>query len=98
MLAGFRKIAKYLELVRLFRDVISLVSFMASMQLAVVIIDDKLMASAQVLNALLVPESSIRYRHHERLMLVADNLANYFRVLLRDKPERFWEERVRFEK
>ncbi|MEL9941042.1 MAG: hypothetical protein QXG81_05425 [Ignisphaera sp.] len=43
-------------------------------------------------------ERSIRYEHHRRLMLVADNLANYFRMVLRDSPRMFEKELRKFEK
>ena len=32
------------------------------------------------------------------LMIIADNLANYFRILLKNDPKRFREELRRFEK
>ena len=65
---------------------------------AVILIDDKLAKHIQNVDVLIVPESRIRLKHHVRLMLVADNLANYFRILLKNDPKRFRDELRRFEK
>ena len=45
-----------------------------------------------------IPESSPKPRCLENLMTIADNLANYFRILLKNSPKRFKEELRRFEK
>ncbi len=49
-------------------------------------------------DALIIPERNIRYKHHRRLMLLIDNLANYFRVILKERPRKFGKELKRFEK
>jgi len=48
--------------------------------------------------ATVVTESRIKYRYHRQLMALADNLTNYFRILLNSNPKRFREELRRFEK
>jgi len=48
--------------------------------------------------ATVVTESRIKYKYHRQLMALADNLANYFRILLSSNPERFREELKRFKK
>ena len=45
-----------------------------------------------------IPEGSPKPRYLENLMTIADNLANYFRILLKNNPKRFKEELRRFEK
>ena len=45
-----------------------------------------------------IPESAPKPRYLENLMTIADNLANYFRLVLRNSPRRFREELKRFEK
>ena len=65
---------------------------------AIILIDDKLAKHVLNIDALTVPESHIRLKHHVRLMLVTDNLANYFRILLKNSPKRFRDELSRFEK
>lgn len=39
-----------------------------------------------------VPESKVRSRHLRTLTLPADNLANYFRILLQENPKKYAEE------
>jgi len=62
------------------------------------LVDDKLAKHLRRAEALLVLERNIMYKHHRRLMLVADNLANHFRILLRENPRKLREELRRFEK
>ncbi len=45
-----------------------------------------------------IRESRVKERHRRMFLLLADNLANYFRVLLETSPERFREELARLEK
>ena len=45
-----------------------------------------------------IPESSPKPKYLENLMTIADNLANYFRLLLKNDPKRFKKELRRFEK
>jgi len=65
---------------------------------AVILIDNKLYSMVKGLDTQVVPEKNVRYKHHRRLILIADNLANYFRILIKDNPKRFKEELRKFEK
>ncbi len=65
---------------------------------AVILVDDKLAEHIRNINVLIVLESRIIFKHHARLMLVTDNLANYFRLLLKNNPKKFRDKLSRFEK
>ncbi len=45
-----------------------------------------------------VRESRVKERHRKKLILIADNLANYFRILLKNNPKKFSKELSIFEK
>ena len=94
----YPRIASFLEVIRVAREVARLLPLLQRLHLQVILVDDKLVKHFGEVEALLVPEKNIRYRHRRRLMLVADNLANYFRILLREDPKRFRDELRRFEK
>lgn len=68
------------------------------MEAAVLLVDDKLLNLFQEITALVIPERNIRYKHHERLILLADNIANYFRIILKEKPRNYRRELRKFEK
>lgn len=61
-----------------------------------VIVDDKLYNEVEYPRK--VKESRIKERHRRKLVLIADNIANYFRILYNNNPRRFREELERFEK
>ncbi len=94
----FLKVSKYLLYVKVFTDINELLRFVKRINPAVVLVDDKLLHLFREVNALMVPEKNIRYKHHRKLMLLADSLANYFRRILKENPRRFKEELGRFEK
>ncbi|RLI01471.1 hypothetical protein DRO31_06415 [Candidatus Bathyarchaeota archaeon] len=94
----FPRISQYLEHVKISTNTDKLVGFIKTIHPAIIIVDDKLASLTQSTGTPIVLERNIRYRHHERLMLIADNLANYFRVLLRNNPRKFREELNRIEK
>jgi len=75
-----------------------MLKFIMQLRPSVILVDDKLLDIVKDVNTLIILEKNIRYRHHRRLMLLADNLANYFRILLKEKPKKFREELKRFEK
>lgn len=60
------------------------------------IIDDKMYNSVTYPKK--VREGDVHKKHLKRLVLVADNLANYFRLVLENNPAMFREELGRFEK
>ena len=62
----------------------------------VIIVDDKLYTKIQ--HPRKVREGHVKEKHRVRLMLIADNIANYFRIIFKEKPEKFREELRKFEK
>ncbi|RLB79811.1 MAG: hypothetical protein DRH17_13110 [Deltaproteobacteria bacterium] len=94
----FSKISNHLLYVRIFRYENELQNFVNQLEPAVLLVDDKLLNLFQETNTPIVPEKNIRYKHHERLMLLADNLANYFRIILKEKPRNYGRELRKFEK
>ena len=94
----FLKITRYLFYVRIFVSENEMFKFVTRLRPSVILVDDKLLATVKEVNTLIISEKNIRYKHHRRLMLLADNLANYFRILLKEKPKKFREGLKRFEK
>ena len=94
----YPQIASFLEVARVAREASSLTPLLRQLHPQIILVDDKLAKHFRRAEALLVLEKNIRYKHHRRLMLVADNLANYFRILLRENPRKLREELRRFEK
>jgi len=62
------------------------------------LVDDKLVSMAKRVDVPIIAAERIRHKHHRRLMLLTDNLANYFRVVLQERPKRFEEEPRRSER
>jgi len=94
----FPKISGHLLYARIFTSENEMLKFIMQLRPSVILVDDKLLDIVKDVNTLIILEKNIRYRHHRRLMLLADNLANYFRILLKEKPKKFREELKRFEK
>ena len=67
-----------------------------SKNIAIAIIDDKLYNKINTITK--IKESNPKPRYMENLITIADNLANYFRILLKDNPRKFREEFRKFEK
>ena|GEM_PF-1023729 len=65
---------------------------------ALVIVDDKLYDQVNYLEKRKRREGRAKRKHEEYLKKLADNLANYFRLLLRENPRKFNEELKKFEK
>ena len=67
--------------------------------IAVMLIDNKLVSKVAIPSrGIIVAEDRIRYNHHRQLMALTDNLANYFRTVLRNRPEKLGEELKRLTK
>ena len=90
------KVLGLLEAVKICRDVACVEDTLRRLNPVVVLVDDKLFNSIGYPRK--VRESSVRETHRRKLILLADNLANYFRVLLKNDPRRFREELRRLEK
>ena len=67
-----------------------------SLNPGLVIIDNKLFNSIDVEPK--IRESDPKPRYMDNLFAIADNLANYFRILLKNDPKKLREELRRFEK
>ncbi len=96
-----RKYAKpynYLEVIRILPYNLGAMSnvnrLLSEVKPALIIIDDKLYN--KVNHPIKLKESRVRRKHFKNLVTVADNLANYFRILLKDDPKKFKEELKRF--
>ena len=61
-----------------------------------VIVDDKLYTVIE--HPRRIKESKVREKHRRKLIIIADNLANYLRILLKDDPKKYAEELKKFEK
>ncbi len=61
-----------------------------------VMVDNKLMK--MITYEPKIPESAPKPKYLDNLVMIADNLANYFRILLKSNPKRYREELKRFEK
>lgn len=94
----FLKVSRYLLYVKIFTNMEDLLNYTEQFKQALLLVDDKLLGLVGRRSATVVREGNIRYKHHKALMILADNLANYFRIVLKEKPRRFRNELKRFEK
>ena len=85
-----QSVKEFLEIARICRDLACVENILKKLSPLVVLVDDKLYRYIE--HPRKVKESSIKETHRKKLMLLADNLANYFRVLLKGNPEKFREE------
>lgn len=93
------KVLKHLVLSRIYLSTESVGEDLRSRNIAVVLIDDKLVNAIELPEQVLViTEGNIKYTYHKQLMALADNLANYFRILLKNNPKKFREEQERLTK
>jgi len=90
------KVKPFLEIIKIHRDVDTIQVVVKELKPILVIVDDKLYSKIQYFRK--VKESRVKERHRKKLILIADNLANYFRMLLKNNPKKFKEELKRFEK
>ena len=94
----FLRVRRYLDIVRIVRSVEALLSAISMHRPRLILVDNKLLQYVQTDVATVIPENRVVYRHHRALIMLADNIANYFRVLLKSDPRRFLEELRKFEK
>ena len=92
----FERVRDYIDVVRVCLDIKCVQEHIDSVNPLVVLVDDKLFTSIE--HPRKVRESRVKESHRKKLMMLADNLANYFRVLLKNNPRRFREELRRLEK
>ncbi len=92
----YSKLREVLDLVRIVRSVDEVEGILRRYGPALVIIDDKL--SRHVSYEPRVLESAPKPKYMNNLITIADNLANHFRILLKEKPRKFGDELRSFEK
>ncbi len=96
----YARLYNYLEIARVLTYSVEAMNkinqLLSKIKPALSIVDDKLYS--EVNYPVKLRESKVRKRHLENLVTITDNLANYFRVLLKDNPKKFREELRRFEK
>jgi len=90
------RVRELLEVIRVCRDLTCVENILRLLKPSIILADDKLYIYLKHYRK--VKESNIRESHRKKLMLLADNLANYFRTLLKEDPKRFEEELRRLEK
>jgi len=92
----YPKLREILDLARIARSVDAVESLLHRYRPALIVIDNKL--SKYISYEPKVLESAPKPRYMDNLITIADNLANYFRLLLKNDPRRFRDELRRFEK
>lgn len=94
----YARIRSYIEVARVFLSTEDLLNFTNVLlhRVAIAIIDDKLYNEIKITYKII--EGNPKPRYMENLVVIADNLANYFRILLKSSPEKFEEEVRNFEK
>ena len=94
----YAKLKELLDVARIFLSVRELLYFTNRIALstALAIIDDKLYEVVEIEPK--IREGSPKPRYMKNLITIANNLANYFRILLKNNPKKFREKLRRFEK
>ena len=94
----YAKLKSLLEVVRIYLSVEELRRFINEISplVAIAVVDDKLYNTINVEPK--IREGSPKPGYMDNLVVIADNLANYFRLLLKNSPQRFREELRMFEK
>ncbi len=92
----FFKIYRYLSIVRVFNDVERATLFINSLSPGLLIVDDKIFDKINYKNK--IYENAPKPRYLEILCLLADNVANYFRIAMKKSLRKYLEELRKFEK
>ena len=92
----YPKLRKVLSLVRIVQSIDVIEGLLQRYKPVLIVVDDKL--SRYIGYEPRVPESTPKPKYMDNLITIADNLANYFRLLLKNNPKRFREELRKFEK
>ena len=71
---------------------------MQKLEPALVLVDDKLYDQVDYPEKQKRGEGKTKRRHEEYLKKLTDNLANYFRIFLKENPRKFNKELKKFEK
>ncbi|MCD6488611.1 MAG: hypothetical protein J7K21_05240 [Desulfurococcales archaeon] len=98
----YLKLLKYLEIARIYvyssRALEEINMLLQELEPTLVIVDDKLYRQISYSEKYKRREGEAVRKHEEYLKKLADNLANYFRILLKENPRKFNEELKRFKK
>jgi hypothetical protein len=87
----YRKLLPYLAVSRVCLTVECVAHLLGGLNIEKLIVDDKLLPKLNP-GANTLPESSaVRSRHYRVLVTLADNLANYARVMLEEDPAKAWQ-------
>jgi len=93
---------RHLEVVRVYiyssRILKEINKLLHELEPALVIVDDKLYRWIRYSKKHMRREGEAKRRYEEYLKKLTDNLANYFRILLKENPGKFDEELKKFEK
>ena len=90
----YSKILNYLRVSRITRDITDVDRLLHSLRPKLAIIDDRIFNEVRYEHK--VKESTVKASHLKKLILLADNLANYFRIILKERPKEFNDELRRF--
>ena len=91
-----RYLRNYLSVVRILRSVDNVNELIKEISPAVIIVDDKIYGIFN--QPVKIRESSPKPKYMDYLLLIADNLANYFRKLLKENLSTYVNELREFEK
>jgi len=92
----YLKLREMISLARITHSINTVENLLHRYEPVVIIIDNKLNRYISYEPKIL--ESAPKPKYMDNLVIIADNLANYFRLLLKDNPRKFREELRRFEK
>jgi len=92
----YSKLREVIDLARVVQSIDAVESLLHRYRPALIIVDNKL--SRYISYEPKVLESEPKPKYMNNLITITDNLANYFRILLKNNPKRFREELRRFEK
>ncbi len=92
----YMKLRDLISIARVVLSVDEVNSIVRGIRVGLAIVDDSIFDRVEVEPK--IRESEPKPKYMDNLMTIADNLANYFRILLRDNPRSFREELRRFRK
>jgi len=92
----YLRVTRFLEIAKAYLSIEALQKDLFELSPIVVIVDDKLFSAIKYPRK--IRESKVREKHRKKLITLADNLANYFRILLKTNPKKFRKERMKLEK
>ena len=93
----YAKVLNYLKVSRvIINNINELNELILTLRPELVVVDDNIFNKVSYESK--IKESGVKARHLRTLTLLADNLANYFRVVLKERPKKFNDELRKFMK